>query len=66
LDENFLNGVISVKIVKLGGKNWNLLFYVWTLRCWIQKSKHPKNMKSAITKTNLLLLELDTYFRPNS
>jgi hypothetical protein len=25
LDENLLNRVISVKIVKLGGKNWNLL-----------------------------------------
>jgi hypothetical protein len=24
-NENLLNGVISVKIVKLGGKNWNLL-----------------------------------------
>jgi hypothetical protein len=25
-DKNLLNGVITVKIVKLGGKNWNLLF----------------------------------------
>jgi hypothetical protein len=25
LDENLLNGVISVKKLKLGGKNWNLL-----------------------------------------
>jgi hypothetical protein len=25
LDENLLNRVISVKNVKLGGKNWNLL-----------------------------------------
>jgi hypothetical protein len=25
LDENLLNGVIAVKIIKLGGKNWNLL-----------------------------------------
>jgi hypothetical protein len=26
LDENLLNGVISVKKLKIGGKNWNLLF----------------------------------------
>jgi hypothetical protein len=25
LDENLLNRVISIKNVKLGGKNWNLL-----------------------------------------
>jgi hypothetical protein len=25
LDENLLNGVIAVKIIKLRGKNWNLL-----------------------------------------
>jgi hypothetical protein len=25
LDENLLNGVIAVKIIELGGKNWNLL-----------------------------------------
>jgi hypothetical protein len=27
LDENLLNGVISVKKLKIGGKNWNLLFF---------------------------------------
>jgi hypothetical protein len=29
-NENLLNGVIAIKIVKLGGKNWNLLLKVTT------------------------------------
>jgi hypothetical protein len=31
LDENLLYGVITVKFVKLGGKNWNLLFKIYQI-----------------------------------
>jgi hypothetical protein len=46
LDENLLNGVISVKKLKIGGKNWNLLIFLfwncWAHEKWIgpRLSKH--------------------------